>query len=263
MKFGNPVRGTIYLSQGNDRWYRSQRFGCTGYPAERPFGKCDHFHRGIDIAKSDGSCGSDVLAVHSGTVHMAGQLPGGAPSYGAIVVEINHGDGWFSVVTHLQRETVTVGQHVSQGQKIGEHGRTGNATGCHVHLGIKSDCKPPYGSILGDSEGTWRDPWPLLEQNITVHPAVDPSGINIRVSPRTDGAAFARTTSADHIERLSDGADLGRTATWRNWNGTVSGGSYTVGPVTDDHWETIVLPGADGKSHELYVASRLAVLSAR
>jgi hypothetical protein len=83
-------------------------------------------HTGLDLAAS---CGTDVVAVDNGLVLFAGW---GGTAYGNIV-KIRHSgvDSWYA---HLSRISVTVFQRVTQGQKIGEVGETGNATGCHVHL---------------------------------------------------------------------------------------------------------------------------------
>lgn len=252
MIFANPVRGTIYLTLGGGRWYRSQRFGCTGFAAERPFGSCSHFHRGIDIA--NGSCGDDVLAAQAGRIHFAAR-----DSFGSIDVEIDHGGGWFTVVAHLVSEIVSVGQVVAKGQKIGSHGRTGNATGCHVHFAVKSGASAS-GSILGDTDGTWQDPWPLLEQNVTIHPAFL-DGVNIRASAgsgATPGPKYAVTDlAARTIVASLGGAVLGALGTPYRWGGTVHGASYTVEGHAGSTWERIWIGGAFR-----FIASPLASLSA-
>ena len=51
-------------------------------------------------------------------------------------VTINHGDGYSSVYMHMTSYTVSAGQSVSQGQLIGYVGKTGVATGNHLHFGI-------------------------------------------------------------------------------------------------------------------------------
>ena len=51
-------------------------------------------------------------------------------------VKIDHGDGVSSVYMHLNSYCVSSGQMVSAGQKIGETGATGVATGDHLHFGI-------------------------------------------------------------------------------------------------------------------------------
>jgi len=51
-------------------------------------------------------------------------------------VKINHLDGFSSIYMHLDSYVVSAGQNVSQGQKIGYVGKSGVATGYHLHFGI-------------------------------------------------------------------------------------------------------------------------------
>jgi murein DD-endopeptidase MepM/ murein hydrolase activator NlpD len=253
---GGPVGAEYLPTKSGTRLYRSQRYGCTGVVYERPLGNCAHFHRGIDIARSDGGCGTDILAAQKGTVHFAGKLPGGSPSYGAIVVEINHGSGWFTAYTHLQQEIVQQGQAVANGQKIGDMGKTGNATGCHLHLALKVGASATGGSILGDSNGTWRDPEPLIWQNVRVRPK-NADSIRLRTAlALTDATIYAETQADGHIHRKADNADLGLTSSWRKWDGVVTGPSYSAGG-TSDKWERIWL-----SDRWLYIASLLSQRSA-
>jgi hypothetical protein len=49
------------------------------------------------------------------------------------------GAGTFSLLGHLLREFVTVGQQVAAGQRIGDSGNSGFSTGPHVHFAIMMD----------------------------------------------------------------------------------------------------------------------------
>ena len=49
---------------------------------------------------------------------------------------INHGDGFSSIYMHMTNYVVYAGQAVSAGQLIGYVGKTGVATGNHLHFGI-------------------------------------------------------------------------------------------------------------------------------
>jgi murein DD-endopeptidase MepM/ murein hydrolase activator NlpD len=213
---GNPVRGTIYLTASGSRLYRSQRFGCTGYPAELPLGNCAHFHRGVDIAPSDGRTGIPVYAAAAGTV-----MFDGTDTFGSIDVTINHGSERFTIYAHLAREIVNHGQHVSKGDQIGVMGKTGNATGIHLHFAYKTGADPS-GTILGDGNGTFRDPWPLLEQNVKVR-LVGKDGINVRRAP--GGEVYAKTAGGRLRKVNADGrlgTDIGSATAWHKWGGNVA-----------------------------------------
>ena len=51
-------------------------------------------------------------------------------------VTINHGDGFSSIYMHMESYVVSAGQAVSAGQLIGYMGKSGIATGYHLHFGI-------------------------------------------------------------------------------------------------------------------------------
>lgn len=159
MLFGNPVRGTIEKTPipGNLAFGVTQPFGCTGFAAEPPLGSCAHFHRGIDLG--NGQCGGDVLAAAAGVVHWSGVF-GNGENY----ISLDHGAGWFTLYGHLSARAVATGAKVLKGQRIGAVGKTGNATACHNHFGIKSEADGSK-SLLLDTNGKWEDPWPLLAQN--------------------------------------------------------------------------------------------------
>ena len=86
------------------------------------------FHYGVDLAAPKGT---PIYATRAGTVTIA-KYDSSAGNY----VQINHGDGYKSVYMHMTKDTVSVGQYVSQGQVIGYCGSTGASTGPHLHFGI-------------------------------------------------------------------------------------------------------------------------------
>jgi len=51
-------------------------------------------------------------------------------------VMIDHGQGIISMLCHLSRIDVKIGQTVAQGDAIGLVGKTGRATGPHLHWSI-------------------------------------------------------------------------------------------------------------------------------
>ena len=85
-------------------------------------------HKGVDICTD---AGTPIYAVADGTVVFSGW----DGSYGNCVV-IDHGNGLQTRYAHNSVNTVEVGQTVSAGDVIGKVGKTGNATGFHVHFEI-------------------------------------------------------------------------------------------------------------------------------
>lgn len=92
------------------------------------------FHQGIDIA---GPSGTPILAAGSGIVTYSG-FNGG---YGRMVI-ISHGYGYTSVYAHNSQNLVEVGDRVEKGDLIAKMGRTGRATGTHLHFEIRVHGEP-------------------------------------------------------------------------------------------------------------------------
>ena len=86
------------------------------------------YHKGVDWATPTGTA---VNASCGGTVAKAGWGSG----YG-YVVYIDHPDGRQTRYGHLSKVLVSVGQTVTQGQKIALSGNTGVSTGPHLHFEI-------------------------------------------------------------------------------------------------------------------------------
>ena len=87
------------------------------------------YHSGVDIAADTGTT---VMASNKGVVVGAGWYGG----YGNAVM-VYHGEAGYDYTTlygHLSSISVSVGQAVSRGQKIGEVGSTGWSTGPHLHF---------------------------------------------------------------------------------------------------------------------------------
>ena len=102
----------------------SSEFGARYHPILRRW----RDHDGIDYAASSGS---PVMSVGDGVIVRAGNAGG----YGRLV-EIRHGDGLITRYAHLRGfgPGVRAGARVSQGQVIGYVGKTGLATGPHLHF---------------------------------------------------------------------------------------------------------------------------------
>ncbi|MDT0344725.1 M23 family metallopeptidase [Streptomyces litchfieldiae] len=100
-------------------------------------------HSGQDFAVPTGT---EVQAVHAGTVVKAGgNGAGDGPAYGNAIV-IKHSDGTFTQYAHLSEVDVKVGQKVSTGDKIALSGNTGNSSGPHLHFEVRTTAN--YGSAI-------------------------------------------------------------------------------------------------------------------
>ena len=122
----NMVSGSKPASTGNGRvpafiWPTSGRISCRwwGY----------YNHRGLDIAAPSGT---PIYAAASGTVISYRNLRNG---YGRHII-IDHGNGVQTLYAHTSAVYVSVGQKVTRGQKVAAVGRTGWATGNHLHFGV-------------------------------------------------------------------------------------------------------------------------------
>ncbi len=91
-------------------------------------GPVNSFHMGIDIAVDEGV---PIAAANNGRVAYVAF----GPTHGNCVL-IDHGDGVFSGYSHMSQVNVQVGQMVNKGDTIGLVGRTGMATGPHLHWEI-------------------------------------------------------------------------------------------------------------------------------
>ncbi|WP_353894501.1 M23 family metallopeptidase [Proteinivorax hydrogeniformans] len=99
-----------------------------GYRRNPVTGARQH-HSGVDIANS---AGTPIIATANGTVASASYSGG----YGNLIV-IEHGYGYSTYYAHLSRIAVRPGQNVTRGQVIGYMGRTGRATGNHLHYEVR------------------------------------------------------------------------------------------------------------------------------
>ncbi|MBS4014878.1 MAG: peptidoglycan DD-metalloendopeptidase family protein [Candidatus Latescibacteria bacterium] len=105
--------------------YLSSSFGYRKSPIT---GK-NEFHNGIDIVAP---AGTPIRASAAGRIRFAGFKAG----WGRYV-EIDHGYGFITCYAHCQSIKVSTGQKVSRGEIIATVGRTGSATGNHLHYGVK------------------------------------------------------------------------------------------------------------------------------
>ncbi len=94
-----------------------------------------HHHKGIDIPAPQGS---PALAFLAGEVVFAGRYY----AYGNLV-RVRQVDGKEALYGHLQRMLVKVGDKIEAGQQIGAIGRTGRATGYHLHFELRDKNDQP------------------------------------------------------------------------------------------------------------------------
>ncbi|MGF7150708.1 murein DD-endopeptidase MepM/ murein hydrolase activator NlpD [Sphingomonas zeicaulis] len=111
-----PARGRISGLFGAQRIYR---------------GEPGSFHSGVDVA---GGAGAPVVAPADGVVTLAAESD--FTLEGRLLM-LDHGMGLNSAFLHLSKIDVKEGDVVRRGQKIGEIGSTGRATGPHLHWSMK------------------------------------------------------------------------------------------------------------------------------
>lgn len=93
---------------------------------EHPIDGEQKFHYGVDLAADQGTA-IDCFA--DGTVTAVGE----SSSYGKYCI-VDHGGGFETLYAHCSRITASSGADVHRGEKIGEVGATGIATGPHLHF---------------------------------------------------------------------------------------------------------------------------------
>jgi murein DD-endopeptidase MepM/ murein hydrolase activator NlpD len=91
-----------------------------------PIAHRNKMHSGIDMVAERNQ---PVVAAGAGTVVRAGWMHG----YG-YEVTVDHGDGRMTRYSHLARTLVHEGTRVARGMPLGLAGRTGTATGVHLHF---------------------------------------------------------------------------------------------------------------------------------
>ncbi|MDB5237049.1 MAG: peptidase family protein [Parcubacteria group bacterium] len=110
--FGNPVPGAI-VTQGIHGW------------------------NGVDLGAPSGT---PIYAAAAGTV-IVSKVGGYNGGYGNYVV-IDHSNGTQTLYSHFSSVSVSVGQSVAKGQSLGGVGRTGDATGNHLHFEVRGARNP-------------------------------------------------------------------------------------------------------------------------
>lgn len=117
-------------------------------------------HSGLDFVAA---IGKDVYATGDGTVTF---VKFSRTGYGNEIV-IDHAFGFGSRYAHLNKILVTEGQKVKRGQRIGEVGNSGRATGPHLHYEVLLENKPVNPAFYFDNSLT------VEEYQQIVHMAVN------------------------------------------------------------------------------------------
>jgi murein DD-endopeptidase MepM/ murein hydrolase activator NlpD len=107
------------------------------------------FHSGTDFPAD---YGTPVLAAGTGKVIFAGRFSG----YGNCV-QIDHGNGVITLYGHMRKIEVKKDQILSAGDRVGQVGSTGRATGPHLHFEIRLDNRPVDPVAAMTIAQTWRD----------------------------------------------------------------------------------------------------------
>ena len=110
--------------------YYSSNFG---YRID-PFNGRQAFHTGVDFIAAPGS---PVLAAAGGVVSAAEVHP----EYGRMI-DVDHDNGLTTRYAHLSKMMVKVGDVVLKGQRVGDLGQSGRATGPHLHFEVREHSVP-------------------------------------------------------------------------------------------------------------------------
>ncbi len=113
-----------------DKGYFTSSFG----NRKDPMNGRKTFHNGLDISVERGT---PVMSTAEGTILFAKATPG----LGKLVV-VDHGYGFRTAYGHLSNISVSKGQTVKRGQRIGLSGSSGRSTGPHLHYEVHVNDKP-------------------------------------------------------------------------------------------------------------------------
>lgn len=102
-------------------------------------------HLGMDFG---GTKGTPILAAHEGQVIYAGRAFKG---YGKMVI-LENNQGYATFYAHLNEILVKEGENLRRGERLGRMGRTGRATGVHLHFELRISALPV-------------DPYPYIDKN--------------------------------------------------------------------------------------------------
>ncbi|WP_243359331.1 M23 family metallopeptidase [Fundidesulfovibrio terrae] len=109
-----PVRGVV-----------SSEFGVR----LSPFAGQEEFHKGVDIMAP---AGSPVRAPAPGVILFAG-----VDAEGSQAAMLDHGGGYVTTFSHMQRLDAKTGDRLDRGDPIGAVGQEGRSTGPHLHYEVR------------------------------------------------------------------------------------------------------------------------------
>ena len=89
------------------------------------------YHKGVDMYAPVGEA---ILAVEDGIVVSAPYEEQGAYGFMVIIEHLSDGFTWWSVYGHCDEIYLVEADKVVRGQEIASVGKTGNASGSHLHL---------------------------------------------------------------------------------------------------------------------------------
>lgn len=121
LPFSQPVTRNVRFTSG------------FGYRSD-PINGGRRLHAGVDFA---GPVGTPLYATADGVVVKAERQG----AYG-LLVEIRHTMGYTTRYAHMSRISVSRGERVSRGDRIGDMGRTGRVTGPHIHYEVRQNGTP-------------------------------------------------------------------------------------------------------------------------
>lgn len=157
-------------------------------------------HQGIDIS---GDSDNTIIAAAPGRVRVADNV--GKTGFGKYIV-ITHPNGQESVYAHLSAINVKVTQAVTQGQKIGIKGTTGNSTGIHLHFEI---CKSRYSNDFNNK----LDPLILFFDPLTkeIQGMLSKLGFKLAIDGVYGNATISAVTTYQKENKLGVDGVCGRT----------------------------------------------------
>jgi len=125
-KFGKPSGGSIELGEAR-RHLHALLYPLKSKKTSSEFGpRNGKMHEGIDFPAPHGT---KIFAAHDGTVIFTGRF---SYAYGKTV--IIRDENFLTLYAHLSEIKIEEGINLAKGDLIGEVGKTGNATGNHLHF---------------------------------------------------------------------------------------------------------------------------------